>query len=135
MAKKADLNVLFSYPKADQPTFDIIPIKVPEYLEVECPNKITPLIFGIIFSNFKLAKDLLRNCASPNTPDSEGVSPLMYAARLVSTRLILIMFYELYCFYPSGKRTFVSPLIINPLSMKTIVFVGNLTQRAVKMTQ
>ena len=81
----ATLDVVYSVSRPETPLFDISIADHPLdfFLVMENSSTTTPLISAISNSDFGLTKFLLKTGASPNMPDKDGVTPLMYAAKLV----------------------------------------------------
>ena len=81
----ATLDVVYSVSKPETPMFDISISEHPLdfFIPLENISTTTPLISAISNSDFGLTKYLLKNGASPNMPDKNGLTPLMYAAKLV----------------------------------------------------
>ncbi|XP_033735456.1 poly [ADP-ribose] polymerase tankyrase-like [Pecten maximus] len=81
LSKGGNFNLLYDYPLSDVPTFDVVQNVVPDYFTSASERRISPVVFSIHFADFGMVKFLLDHGASPNFPDSDGVTPLMHAVR------------------------------------------------------
>jgi len=85
LAKGASLEV--SYPVSWPPTplFDVAMAGFPlDFNQAIDGGQMTPLVVSMYNHDTDMASFLLKNGASPNTPDKDGLTPLMHAALLVS---------------------------------------------------
>lgn len=84
---KAGLDELFNFPPID--TFRRMIRPQPKWKEdlMKLRHKTTPLIYAICLQKYKIMDKLLKLKASASISDQDGVTPLMYAARLVSRHL------------------------------------------------
>ncbi|XP_060068797.1 poly [ADP-ribose] polymerase tankyrase-like [Ylistrum balloti] len=109
LSKGGNFNFLYDYPLSDVPTFDVVQNVNPDYLTSASERRISPVIFCIHFADFGTAKFLLDQGASPNFPDSQGVTPLMHAVKsndLSLVKLLLNYSFES-CDTPSKKPALV----------------------------
>jgi len=95
LTKEASFNILYDYPQSDVPLFDVVKSEVPDYFTTASPNRLSPLIFAIVISEFGMVKFLLENGASPTFTDSQGLTPLMHAVKTVRQMSCLICVFTL----------------------------------------
>lgn len=91
LSKGGNFNFLYDYPLSDMPTFDVVQEVVPDYFTTASERRLSPVIFSIHFAEFGIVKFLLENGASPNFPDSNGVTPLMHAAKLNDLSMVKLL--------------------------------------------
>lgn len=88
---KVSLNTLYDHPLPDPLLLGAsIPCEQPDYFGSQGKELTSPLIFAIRNYDFGLARYMLLKGANPNFPDSDGLTPIMHAVRMVS--LILTEF-------------------------------------------
>ncbi|OWF45703.1 Poly(ADP-ribose) polymerase pme-5 [Mizuhopecten yessoensis] len=126
LSKGGNFNILYDYPTSDVPTFDVIQNVVPDYFTTASERRISPVIFSIHFADFGMVKFLLDHGASPNFPDSEGVTPLMHAVRSNDLSLVkLLLNYS----FESDDTTSKKPALVKKASRQvfTIKTFNSLT--------
>ena len=93
------LDTLYDHPLPDPLLLGAsISVEQPDYFETHSGDKTTPLIFAIRNYDFGLVKYMLQTGASPNFPDSRGLTPMMHAVQMVSSVSIVIYVF-LKCYY------------------------------------
>ena len=81
----ASLDVAYTVQWPETPLFDVAIADLPlDYFEpLEHSGRLTPLMSALYNNDLELVKFLLKNGASSNLPDHNGVTPIMHAAKLV----------------------------------------------------
>ncbi|KAL5008431.1 hypothetical protein ScPMuIL_014012 [Solemya velum] len=85
----ASLDVLFSYPIDHH--FNTVIQRELDYFEMYTSPTISPVILAINVLDMELLRLLLKQGASPNMPDSRGLTPMMHAVRLNALGLIKLL--------------------------------------------
>ena len=80
----AEMDALVDFPPIDLVRATYPPTINPVTYSDTYEHKVTPLIFMLSQRHYEAVERLLKMGASPSQPDCQGVTPLMYAARLVS---------------------------------------------------
>ena len=80
----AEMDALVDFPPIDLVRATYPPTINPVTYCDTYEHKVTPLIFMLSQRHYEAVERLLKMGASPSQPDCQGVTPLMYAARLVS---------------------------------------------------
>ena len=94
------MDELFDFPVPDYNLFgEMRLLSEPDYWQ-KYPHEISPLLFAILHEAFDFTKWLLKMGSSPDVTDSNRLTPLMYAARVVSfvTNIIKPLFIKINCF-------------------------------------
>ncbi|RUS75226.1 hypothetical protein EGW08_017016, partial [Elysia chlorotica] len=94
MGKGIDCEELFDLPINSE----LVALKIndgikqdPDYFSKYPKNKTTALIVSIKSYDFSFAKYLLKSGVNPNTPDGEGISPLMHAIQLNQVNFVKLL--------------------------------------------
>lgn len=94
MDARASLDVAYAVQWPETPLFDVAIADLPlDFFEpLEHQGRLTPLMSALYNVDLELVRFLLKNGASSNLPDENGVTPIMHAAKLVGVGLhIFIM--------------------------------------------
>ncbi|XP_045173685.2 poly [ADP-ribose] polymerase tankyrase-like [Mercenaria mercenaria] len=89
----ASLDVAYAVQWPETPLFDVAIADLPlDYFEpLEHPGRLTPLMSALYNNDLELVRFLLKNGASSNLPDQNGVTPVMHAAKLHDAKLVKIL--------------------------------------------
>ncbi|KAL4238217.1 hypothetical protein ACF0H5_002929 [Mactra antiquata] len=89
----ASLDVSYTVQWPETPLFDVAISELPlDYFKsLEFSGRITPLISALSNVDMAIMRFLLKNGASPNLPDQNGVTPLMHAVKQNAVAMVKLL--------------------------------------------
>ncbi|XP_012945468.1 poly [ADP-ribose] polymerase tankyrase [Aplysia californica] len=89
---RVSLDTLYDHPLPDPLLLGAsVDLRQPDYFETRGGHRTTPLIFAIRNYDFGLAKFMLQKGASPNFPDSHGLTPMIHAVQMNDVKMVKLL--------------------------------------------